>query len=138
MSLASSLAAAEVGPIAGLSFDKLPTVSEYVTSKTEAYFVPSGNSFSSSGVRTLRISIAGNMFVDMSTVLMSMTVANNDTTNSLQPITSSCGSFFSELRILAGGIEVERIGSGACSYTRIEEALSRTLPMDKRINQAGN
>ena len=43
--LESSLAAAEIAPIASLQF-KLPSVSPYVTSRQEVYFSPAGQTFS--------------------------------------------------------------------------------------------
>ena len=134
--LESSISAAEVGPIAGLQF-QLPKVSSYVTSRTESYFVPSGNNFAPGGVRTMRVNASGNGFADLSSAVLEFTVRNDDATQALRPITSSGGAFFSELRVMCSGIEVERIGGGGCSYTRIEEALSKGLPIQKRIDQAG-
>ena len=136
MSLESSIAAAEVGPIAGLSF-KLPPVSSYVTGRQEVYFVPSGSQFGPNAVRTLRISASGHAFADLSSAVLEYTITNNDATNALQMLNSSAGVVFSELRVLASGIELERIGGGGCSYARIEECLNRTLPVQKRVDAAG-
>ena len=137
-SLESSIASADVGPIAGLNFS-LPPVSSFVIGRQESYFVPSGNTFSPAGVRTLRINASGAGFADLSTAVLEFQVTNGEPAGGhhLQPITTSGGSFFSELRILCGGIEAERIGGGSCSYTRIEEALSKSLPLGKRIDAAG-
>jgi hypothetical protein len=114
--LESSLAAAEVAPISGLQF-KLPSVASYVTSRTELYYVPSGNDFGPNGVRTLRINCSGNGFADLSTAVLEFDLKNSDTANALQPLSANGGSFFSELRVLLGGIEAERIGGAGGAAT---------------------
>ena len=135
--LESSLAAAEIAPLAGLQF-KLPQIASYVTSRTELYYVPSGNDFAPSGVRTLRINCSGNGFADLSTAMLEFDLTNISTTHALQPLSANGGSFFAELRVMLGGIEAERIGgAGGCSYGRIMEALPRGLPSAKRIDEAG-
>ena len=134
--LESSLAAAEIAPIASLQF-KLPSVSPYVTSRQEVYFSPAGQSFSPSGNRTLRINCSGNGFADLSSAMLEVTVTNHSTTNALQPLSANGSSFFSELRFLLSGIETERLGGGGCSYGRIVEALQRGLPSAKRVEDAG-
>ena len=75
--LESSLAAAEVAPISGLQF-KLPGVADYVTSRSEVTFVPSGNTFAPSGVRTLRVNASGNGFADLSTAVLEFTVTEGN------------------------------------------------------------
>jgi hypothetical protein len=132
-SLESSIAAADVAPIAGLQF-KLPGVSDFVTSREEVSFFPSGNTFAPTGVRTLRVSASGNGFADLSTAVLSFTVKENNVA-ALKPLSANGSSFFSELRLLASGVELERIG-GSCSYGRINELLSRTIPSDKRVCEA--
>ena len=134
--LESSLAAAEIAPIASLQF-RLPSVSPYVTSRQEVYFSPAGQTFSSAGNRSMRISCSGNGFADLSSMMLEFIVTNNSTTNALQPLSANGSCFFSELRILLSGIEAERIGGGGCSYGRIVEALQRGLPSAKRVEDAG-
>ena len=110
--LESSLAAAEIAPIAALQFN-FPSVSPYVTSRQEVYFSPAGQTFSSSGNRVMRINCSGNGFADMSSAILEFTVTNNSTTNALQPLSANGSSFFSELRFLLSGIEAERLGGVA-------------------------
>ena len=99
--------------------------------------MPSGNQFSSSGVRVLRINCSGNGFLDMSSVCLRYTLTNNSGTDSLQPLTADGGNWFSELRILASGIVAEQIGGGSCGYDRVLAALNLGLPIGKRIDAAG-
>ena len=134
--LESSLATAEIAPIASLQF-KLPSVSPYVTSRQEIYFSPAGQTFSPSGNRTMRINCSGNGFADLSSAMLEFSITNNSTTNALQPLSANGSCFFSELRFLLSGIEAERIGGGGCSYGRIVEALQRGLPSAKRVEDAG-
>ena len=132
--LESSLAAAEVAPISGLQF-KLPVVADYVTSRYEVTFVPSGNTFAPSGVRTLRVNASGNGFADLSTAVLEFTVTEGNV-GALKPLSANGSCFFSELRIRASGVELERIGGSSCSYGRIHEMLSRGLPASKRVDEA--
>ena len=74
--LEGSLSAAEIAPLAGRTF-KLPSVSPYITSRQEVYFLSAGQSFSPSGNRTLRINCSGNGFADLSSAMLEFTVTNN-------------------------------------------------------------
>ena len=134
--LESSLAAADIAPIATLQF-KLPSVSPYVTSRQEMYFSPAGQTFSPSGNRTLRINCCGNGFADLSSAMLEFTVTNNSTAHYNRSPRVNLRFFFSELRFLLSGIGAERIGGGGCSYGRIVEALQRGLPSAKRVEDAG-
>ena len=134
--LEASLSATEIAPIGSLQFN-LPSVSPYVTSRQEVYFSPSGQTFSPSGNRTLRINCSGNGFADLSSAMLEFTVTNNSTTHALQPLSANGSSLFSELQFLLSGIEAERIGGGGCSMGRIVEALARGLPPAKRVEDAG-
>ncbi len=99
--LESTISAAEVAPISGIQF-KLPSVANYVTSRTELYYVPSGNDFAPNGVRTLRINCSGNGFADLSTAVLEFDLKNNSTTNALMPLSAHGGSFFADLRVFLG------------------------------------
>ena len=90
--LESSLAAAEVALISGLQF-KLPGVADYVTSRSEVTFVPSGNTFAPSGVRTLRVNASGNGFANLSTAVLEFTVTEGNV-GALKPLSAN-GSCFS-------------------------------------------
>ena len=52
------------------------------------------------------------------------------------PLSANGACFFSELRLLLSGIEVERIGGGGCSYGQLIEALQVGTPA-KRVEDAG-
>ena len=84
----STLSAQEPGLIEALDF-RLPRVANYVTSRGEVVFVPSGHVFAPSGVRTLRIPISGGAFVDDSSITVEATLTNLDGTNLLTPTTCS-------------------------------------------------
>ena len=91
-----TLSAQEPGLIEALDF-RLPQVANYVTSREEVVFVPSGNTFGPNGVRTLRIPISGGAFVDASSITIEATLTNLDSTNLLTPTTCSLAGFFEEL-----------------------------------------
>ena len=119
--------------MSGLQF-KLPAVADYVTSRSEVTFVPSGNTFAPTGVRTLRVNASGNSFADLSTAVLELTVSERSV-GPLKLLTANGSCFFSELRILASGVKLERIGGSSCLYGRIHEALSRGLPASKRVDE---
>ena len=130
--LEASISASEIGPIAGLQY-KLPQVAPFVVDRSESYFVPSGGSeFSPGNVRTMRIPITGHNFCDLSTAVLEFNVHNSSAAQ-LQPI---CGaaSFFNELKVMVSGVEVERLGGGGMSLARLENALERGLPLQKRVD----
>ena len=131
----STLSAQEPGLIEALDF-RLPQVANYVTSREEVVFVPSGNVFAPSGVRTLRIPISGGAFVDASSITVEATLTNLDSTNLLTPTTCSLAGFLEELRIFMSGVEVERIGGAGMSYGRLYEQLSRAKAKEVRENEA--
>ena len=95
----STLSAQDAGLIEALDF-RLPQVASYVTSREEVSFAPSGNTFASSGVRTLRIPISGGAFVDASSITVEATLTNLDGTNLLTATTCSLAGFLEELHEL--------------------------------------
>ena len=115
---------------------RLPKIASYVSSREEVVFVPSGNVFAPSGVRTLRIPISGGAFIDASSITVEATLTNLDSTNLLVPTTCSLAGFLEELRIFMSGVEVERVGSGGLSYGRLYEQLSRAKSKEVRENEA--
>ena len=131
----STLSAQEPGLIEALDF-RLPQVANYVTSREEVVFVPSGNVFAPNGVRTLRIPISGGAFVDASSLTIEATLTNLDSSNVLTPTTCSLAGFVEELRIFMSGVEVERIGGARMSNGRLYEQLSRAKANEVRENEA--
>ena len=96
-------------------------IAPYAERRIEIQVFPSGgNHFSSTGVRTLTFNISGTAHADFST-LMKMNVKNDSTTHALLPNTPDASCLISELRLLIGGVGIERIGTSGSSYARAAE-----------------
>ena len=104
----SQIAAADQQLIPGLSYS-LPSAAEYVVSRRMATFFPEGgNQYSPTGVRVIRFTLAdSSVWLDPSTVQLSMTMTNNSTTTGLTFKSPSPLTVFSRCRILVGGTLVE-------------------------------
>ena len=65
----SLLSSSQDNLIHGLDFSISSNTASYVEDRSERQWMASSNYFSSSGVRTIRINVAGNEFVDLSSLL---------------------------------------------------------------------
>ena len=70
--------------IHGLDFSLNQNTTSYVEERSESMWFASSNYFSLTGVRTIRVNVAGNTFVDLSTMVLTG-VLHNDGTGALQP-----------------------------------------------------
>ena len=116
-----------------LSF-KLPSTSSYATERRLVSAYPSGASlFSPNGVRVARFTLTSSEgWLDPSTLRLCMKLHNTSATDTLQ-LASGPWCLFSQLRLLIGGVEVERIAH----YGRQHELFRHLLmPNDWNIESS--
>ena len=70
--------------IHGLDFSLNQNTASYVEDRSESSWLASSNYFSPTGVRTIRVNVSGNTFVDLSTMVLTG-VLHNDGTGALHP-----------------------------------------------------
>ena len=120
--------------IEGLSFKLNPRAS-YVTDRRSVSFFNAGSDIyqSGSGARVIRINLTGEGWLDPSTVRLSYTLVNNETTAAkiLRPI-SGPWSFFRPARCLLGGAIVDDIDY----YKRVHEMLHILTSKANRDNDS--
>ena len=107
--------------IEGLSFKLNPGASYVTDRRSVSYFTAGSNIYQSgSGARVIRINLTGEGWLDPSTVRLSYTLVNNETTATkiLRPISGPWG-FFRRARCLVGGAIVDDIDY----YNRMHEML---------------
>ena len=81
----------------------------YVEDRSEVQWHASSNYFSPTGVRTIRVNIAGNQFVDLSTLVLVFTLHNDDGTNVMQCLTTGPHCLFSRYTSYVSGAKAEDI-----------------------------
>ena len=113
-----------------LSF-KLPSTASYANERRLVSAFPSGASqFSPDGVRVARFVITGENWLDPSTLRLAFKLKNLSTTQTLQ-LASGPWYLFDQVRLLVGGVEVERIGG---PYYGRQHELFRHLLMPNAWN----
>ena len=118
--------------IDGLSF-KLAKTASYITNRRSCTFHPQGSNIYSStnGTKLIKITISGNEWLDPSTFRIMYDLHNTDATaaHRLRPI-GGPWSFFSRMRVLAGGQILEDIDM----YNRVHEMFNIFSASDSRQN----
>ena len=116
MSLSNTAEALEQHLIDGLNYKITPGGAAYVVGRASStYFPSSGNDFSFSGVRSIRIPFTGEGWMDPQSAYLSFQVVNRDTTADTSTaaqrieLLSGVHSVFARVRILLGGQELESI-----------------------------
>ena len=113
-----------------LSF-KLPSTASYANERRLVSAYPSGASqFSPDGVRVCRFVITGESWMDPSTLRLAFKCKNTHATAALQ-LASGPWCLFDQVRLLIGGVEVERIGG---PYYGRQHELFRHLLMPNAWN----
>ena len=113
-----------------LSF-KLPSTASYANERRLVSAYPSGASqFAPDGVRVARFVITGENWLDPSTLRLGFRCKNTHATNTLQ-LASGAWCLFDQVRLLIGGVEVERIGG---PYYGRQHELFRHLLMPNAWN----
>jgi len=130
--LESTLAAAEVGMLSSLDY-RLPQVSNFVTDRKEVTYYPlGGDQYRPVGVRVLTFQASGLGFLDASTLTLSVQVNNNEGPKLLKPLTCDLSCMIQEVRVMLGGVEVERLSG----YNRLMTMMNQGLSVQKRRNNA--
>ena len=131
--LESTLAAAEVGMLSSLDY-RLPQVSNFVTDRKEVTYYPlGGDQYRPVGVRVLTFQASGLGFLDASTLTLSAQVNNNDPgAKLLKPLTCDLSCMIQEVRVMLGGVEVERLSG----YNRLSQMMNQGLSVQKLRNNA--
>ena len=103
---------------------RLPQVSNFVTDRKEVTYYPlGGDQYRPVGVRVLTFQCSGLGFLDASSLCLSVQCNNPDGAKTLKPLTPELACMIQEIRILAGGTEIERISG----YNRLYHLLSQGL-----------
>jgi len=130
--LESTLAAAEVGMLSSLDY-RLPQVSSFVTDRKEVTWYPlGGDQYRPVGVRVLTFQASGLGFLDASSLCLSVQCNNLDGAKVLKPLTCDLSCMIQEVRVMLGGVEIERISG----YGRLQHMLNQGLSVQKRRNNA--
>ena len=115
--LESLIATKEAGLLESLTYD-LPANSTAITLRRQncRAFPTSASSLSYTGVRTARIRIGGNDWIDPASVRIFYTVQNTSTTANLCPVCGPWGPF-GQVRLMCNGIELDNYPY----YSRFQE-----------------
>ena len=103
--------------------------SNYITSRRMTQFYPSGAStFTSNGVRVVRITVSGEGWLDPSTILLQFQLQNHDANHPLGTFTrlgkyGTPAVFFDRVRVLSGAV-LEDVWAA----NRVEAMLQRLMP----------
>ena len=128
----SLLSSSQDNLIHGLDFNISSNTASYVEERSERQFMASSNHFSPSGVRTIRINVAGNEFIDLSSLLLVGMLHNDDGTHALQPLTCGIHGMISRFTVYISGSKAEDI----LHYGRTTEMFMRMMPEAVRRNLA--
>ena len=128
----SLLSSSQDNLIHGLDFSISSNTASYVEERSERQFMASSNHFSPAGVKTIRINVAGNEFVDLSSILLVGNFHNDSATNVLQPLTCGIHGLVSRFTCYISGSKAEDI----FSYGRTHEMFLRMMPEAVRRNLA--
>ena len=118
--------------IGGVDFSISSNTASYVEDRSESSWMASSNYFRPTGVRTIRVNIAGNTFCDLSSLIVVGILHNDDGANTLQPLTCGLHGLISRFTCYVSGSKAEDI----LRYNRTTEMLMRMMPEDVRRNMA--
>ena len=118
--------------IHGLDFSISSNTAQYVEERSERNWLANSNYFSPEGVKTIRVNIAGNEFVDLSSLTLVGILTNDDGAKVLTPLTCGIHGAFSRFTAYVSGAKAEDI----LHYKRTTEQFLRMMPEDVRRNHA--
>ena len=87
--------------------------------------------YAANRIRTMRVNISGQGFLDMSSLVLECDVQNLSTNDVQKPLVPGLEGFFRSLKVSISESTVEEIGDPSCSYGRIYTMLSKGLPKEK-------
>ena len=118
--------------IHGLDFSISSNTAQYVEERSERNWLANSNFFSPTGVKTIRVNIADNSFVDLSSLVLVGVLHNDSGANVLTPLTPGIHGAISRFTAYVSGTKVEDI----MHYGRTTEQFLRMMPEDVRRNMA--
>ena len=107
--LEASIAGAETHMLGELSY-ALPASAQYMKKREEIYWTSGANVYAANGIRTMRVNISGQGFLDMCSLVLECDVDNLSTTSALKPLVPGLEGFFQSLKVSISGTTVEEIG----------------------------
>ena len=72
----------------------LPASAQYMKKREELQWTSGANVYASNGIRTLRVNISGQGYLDMSSLVLECNVDNLSTTQALKPLVPGLEVFF--------------------------------------------
>ena len=118
--------------IHGLDFSISSNTAQYVEERSERNWLANSNLFSPTGVRTIRVNIADNSFVDLSSLVLVGILHNDSADKVLTPLTPGIHGAISRFTAYISGTKGEDI----LHYGRTTEQFLRMMPEDVRRNMA--
>ena len=118
--------------IHGLDFSISSNTAQYVEERSERNWLADSNFFIPTGVKTIRVNIADNSFVDLSSLVLVGVLHNDSGANVLTPLTPGIHGAISRFTAYVSGTKVEDI----MHYGRTTEQFLRMMPEDVRRNMA--
>ena len=91
--LEASIAGTETHMLGELSY-ALPASAQYMKKREENYWISGANVYAANGVRTMRVNISGQGFLDMSSLVLECNVDKLSTTTASSPIMPGLEAFF--------------------------------------------
>ena len=112
----------------------LPATSQYVQSRQLVSYYPSGAStFSPSGVRVCRFTLAGDTWLDPATLRIYAKLANTSQNGTVLQVADGPAALFSRIRLFIGGTLCEDISDYGRNHMLFRRLL---MPRDWVINDA--
>ena len=118
--------------IHGLDFSISSNTAQYVEERSERNWLANAQLFSPAGVRTIRVNIADNSFVDLSSLVLVGVLHNGDAAKVLSPLTGGIHGAISRFTAYVSGTKAEDIQH----YGRTTEQFLRMMPEEVRKNNA--
>jgi hypothetical protein len=130
--LEASIAGTDTHMLGELSY-ALPASAQYMKKREEIYWTSGANVYAPNGIRTLRINVSGQGFLDCSSLVLEAEVHNLEVLGGLvmKPLVGGMEAYFQSCRVIISGTTVEELGDPSCSYGRVYQMLSRGLPKEK-------
>ena len=118
--------------IHGLDFSISSNTAQYVEERSERNWLANAPLFSPTGVRTIRVNIADNSFVDLSSLVLVGVLKNGNAAQPMDPLTAGIHGAITRFTAYVSGTKAEDI----MHYGRTTEQFLRMMPEDVRRNMA--
>ena len=118
--------------IHGLDFSISSNTAQYVEERSERNWLANAQLFSPAGVQTIRVNIADNSFVDLSSLVLVGVLKNDNAAQPLDPLTAGIHGAITRFTAYVSGTKAEDI----MHYGRTTEQFLRMMPDEVRNNMA--